>query len=178
MNKNSFVPKENCILSNQSETELDDIDWKLIQLLEQDARLTFRELGQQVNLSAPAVTKRIDRMTEAGIIRGYRAEIDLAKIGLPITAFSQISVARGKSREIANQLQSLPEVTDCYRIAGDYSYIVKFHVASMQHLESFIDRIGKLGHSTTSIVLSSTTATPIVGKRDLIFSSRNLKSRR
>jgi Lrp/AsnC family transcriptional regulator, leucine-responsive regulatory protein len=164
-------------MSNQIETELDDIDWKLMQLLEQDARLSFRELGTHVNLSAPAVTKRLDRMMESGIIRGYRVEIDLAKIGLPITAFTQISVARGKSREIASQLQALPEVTDCYRISGDYSYIVKLHVASISHLESFIDRIGKLGHSTTSIVLSSTTTMPIVGKRNLIFSNRTVRHR-
>ncbi|HEY9715077.1 MAG TPA: Lrp/AsnC family transcriptional regulator [Chroococcales cyanobacterium] len=144
-----------------NESLLDEIDWKLIELLEDDARLTYRELGNLVSLSGPAVAKRIERLTAQGVIRGYHADIDLSKVGLSLTAFSQISVARAKSGEVAKQLVAMPEVAECFRISGEYSYLLKIHVASVKELEAFIDRVGKIGHSLTTIVLSETRQGPV-----------------
>lgn len=143
--------------------DLDEIDWKLLELLEQDGRLTYKDLGNLVNLSGPAVAKRVDRLSATGIIRGYHADIDLTKLGLSLTAFSHLSVARAKSTEIAKQLGAMPEVTDCFRIAGEYSYIVRVHVASVKELEAFVDRVAKFGHSSTTIVLSETHKGAISG---------------
>lgn len=139
-----------------NEHPLDAIGWQCLSALQQNARLSFRELGRLVGLSAPAATERIHRMQEAGIIEGYRAEINLAKIGLPITAFVRISVSSEKSGYIATQLQSIPEVLECYRVAGVDSYIMKVCTPSIADLEDLIDQLGQYGHSTTSIVLSTT----------------------
>src|SRR6267143_3746505 len=71
---------------------LDDVGWKILQQLQQDARLSFAELGRRVGLSTPAVLERVRRMEDSGIILGYHAELDAAKVGMPITAFIRISV--------------------------------------------------------------------------------------
>lgn len=71
---------------------LDDVGWKILDELQQNARVSFAELGRRVRLSTPAVLERVRRMEETGIILGYHAQLDGAKVGLPITAFIRISV--------------------------------------------------------------------------------------
>ncbi len=140
----------------QNENLLDDIGWQILRALQKNARLTFRDLGRQIGLSAPAVTERVRRMEDAGIIRGYRLEVDFAKIGLPVTAFIRISVPKDKREYIEEQMQKIPEVLECYRVAGVDSFIMKVSAPSIVHLEKLIDRLGRYGPSTTSIVLSTT----------------------
>jgi Lrp/AsnC family leucine-responsive transcriptional regulator len=142
-------------MTTSAEIPLDDIDWQLIRLLQEDARLSMRELSKRVNLSAPAVAERVHKLTDAGVICGYHAEIDRAKIGLSLTAFTQLSVPRANSNDVAIKLESFPEILECHRVSGEFSFILKVSVASVAQLESFIDRIAKLGNSTTSIVLST-----------------------
>jgi Lrp/AsnC family leucine-responsive transcriptional regulator len=140
----------------QSESLLDDTGWQILQMLQEDARLSFRDLGRRVGLSAPAVTERVRRMEEAGIIRGYHAEVDLAKIGMPLLAFTRMSVPREQGGFIVEQLREIPEILECYRVAGIDSFIMKVGFSSMAHLEELIDRLRQYGQSTTSIVLSTT----------------------
>ena len=139
----------------QGDYLLDDVGWKLLQALQENARLSFRELGQRIGLSAPAVIERVRRMENAGIIVGYRAEIDLTKVGLPITAFIRMSTPRERSGHVGIQLQAIPEILECHRVAGEDSFLMKVGVASMNHLEKLIDHLAQHGQSTTSIVLSS-----------------------
>lgn len=134
---------------------LDPISWKLLKELQENARMSFRELGLRVGLSAPAVIERVRRMEDAGIVRGYRAEIDLEKVGRPIMAFIRISTPREKSGLVSKQLQDIPEILECHRVAGDDSFLMKVGVASMEHLERLIDQLARYGRSTTSIVLST-----------------------
>src|SRR5690348_8816665 len=93
---------------------LDDIGWKLLQALQENARISFRELGQQIGLSAPAVIERIRKMEDEGILLGYYAGIDLTKIGLPITAFIRLSTPRERSGHVGIQLQGMPEILECH----------------------------------------------------------------
>ena len=139
----------------QNEHLLDDTGWKLLQALQENARLSFRELGQRVGLSAPAVIERIRKMEDTGILVGYRAEIDRTKVGLPITAFIRLSTPRERSRHVGIQLQSMPEVLECHRMVGKDSFLLKVGVASLDHLERLIDELSQYGQSTTSIVMSS-----------------------
>ncbi|HZU00912.1 MAG TPA: Lrp/AsnC family transcriptional regulator [Ktedonobacteraceae bacterium] len=140
----------------QFDNLLDDTGWQILHLLQKNARLSFRDLGKQVGLSAPAAAERVRRMEEAGIIRGYRAEVDLEKVGLPLLAFIRISVPKANSNYIAEQLQEIPEILECYRVLGNDSFLMKISVPSMEHLEMVIDRLRQYGQSTTSIVLSTT----------------------
>jgi Lrp/AsnC family leucine-responsive transcriptional regulator len=151
----------------QDDYLLDEVDWKLLQALQENARLSFRELGQRIGLSAPAVIERVRKMENAGIIVGYHTEIDLAKVGLPITAFIRMSTPRERSVYVGTQLQAIPEILECHRVAGKDSFLIKVGVSSMNHLERLIDHLAQYGQSTTSIVLSSSvTRRTIEAERD------------
>lgn len=142
---------------------LDETGWHLLQELQQNARLSYSELGQRVGLSSPAVTERVRRMEDAGIITGYRAEVDTAKIGLPVTAIIRMGALAGEScTRLTTFAGNIPEVLECYRVTGGDSLIMKVIVSSIDHLEAVIDRLSAYGHLTTSIVLSTPVKRRIV----------------
>ena len=137
------------------EKMLDATGWLLLQELQQNARLSFSELGQRVGLSAPAVADRIRRMEEAGIITGYRAEVNMSKLGLPVKAIIRLSSVAGQSCNlVALRVSEIPEVLECYRVTGSDSVIIKVVATSVAHLERIIDQLSLYGLPTTSIVLS------------------------
>lgn len=138
-----------------NEKLLDEIGWRILQELQVNARLSFAELGRRVGLSLPAVTERVRRLEDAGIITGYHAEVSLDQIGQPITAFIRMSINSDVSAKLIKLIQELPEVRECHRGTGGDSFILKVSVASVGHLESLIDRLVPFGTTTTSIVLSS-----------------------
>lgn len=133
---------------------LDETGWRILHELQQNARLSFSELGQRVGLSSPAVTERVRRMEDTGIITGYRAEINTAKVGFPITAIIRVS-APGDCKQFNAAVSAFPDVLECYRVAGEDSAILKVIATSMEHLEEIIDRLSSHGSPTTSIVLST-----------------------
>jgi Lrp/AsnC family leucine-responsive transcriptional regulator len=137
-----------------SEKLLDEIGWKIVRELQANARLSFAELGRRVGLSIPAVTERVHRMEDAGIITGYHAEVDLEKIGRPITAFIRMSIT-GDAPRLTARLKEMPEIIECHRGTGGDSFILKASLASVHHLEKLIDGLLPFGMTTTSIVLSS-----------------------
>jgi len=141
-------------MSLEIERLLDDTSWALLQSLQEDARLSYSELGRRVGLSAPAVVDRIRRMEELGIITGYRVELDLSKLGYSIIAFMRIESFPGEFARLSDRLQSMPEVLECHRVTGSDDYIAKVAVASVAHLESLIDQFTN-SQLTTLIVLSS-----------------------
>jgi Lrp/AsnC family leucine-responsive transcriptional regulator len=149
---------------------LDETGWRLLEELQQNARLSYSELGQRVNLSAPAVADRIHRMEEAGIITGYRVEVNLSRIGLPVSAIIRVGSMPGQScQQTLTRVRDIPEVIECYRVTGSDSVIARVVAASTEHLERIIDQINFYGPSTTSLVLSNSTSrrviTPLLHKR-------------
>src|SRR5437660_11764571 len=133
---------------------LDDTGWRLLLALQQNARLSYSELGQRVGLSSPAVAERIHRMEDAGIISGYHAEVNRAKIGFPITAIIRMSTLAGeRCTRFAGFVQNMPEVLECYRVTGSDSLIIKVMASSIEHLETLIDSLSSHGQLTTSMVL-------------------------
>lgn len=117
--------------------------------------MSFTELARRVGLSTPATTERVRHLEAAGLIRGYRAEIDLARAGLPILAFIRMSVVGDVLVRLTAVVQELPEVLECHRGTGADSFIMKVAVSSVEHLERLIDRLTPFGTTSTSIVLSS-----------------------
>src|SRR4051812_14480847 len=103
----------------------DDIDRKLLKELQQDARMSFAELGRRVGLTTPAVIERVRKLEDAGIITGYRAEVDTARIGLPITAFIRMSITGVDYSHIIEVAQESKEVLECHRGTGGDSFIMK-----------------------------------------------------
>lgn len=138
-----------------SEKLLDATGWKLLAELQADARLSLAELGRRVGLTPPGVADRLRRLEEAGIITGYRVEIDAAKLGLPLTAFVRFTSTQQDYAAVDAVISSLPEVLECHRVTGTDCYIMKVVVSSVGHLESLINRLTPYGSLISSIVLSS-----------------------
>lgn len=145
-------------MASGSEKILDEIGWKILRELQENARISFAELGRRVSLSIPAVTERVRRMEDEGIISGYHAEVDAEKIGLPISAFIRMNIVGDMTPRLTAFLKELPEISECHRGTGGDSFIMKVNVASVHHLERLIDRLLPFGTTTTSIVLSSPVA--------------------
>jgi Lrp/AsnC family leucine-responsive transcriptional regulator len=101
------------------------------------------------------VTERVQRLERAGVIAGYRVEIDPAALGLPVTAFARIRPAPGQLPRIAKLAASLPQVTECYRMTGEDCFLVKLHAATVGALEAVLDKFLVHGNTTTSIVVST-----------------------
>ena len=134
---------------------VDDVGWMLLNELQADARLSFRELGRRVGLSAPAVAERVKRMETAGIIKGYHVHIDLGAIGLPITAMVRATPHAGKKDALEEAATSLPEVRECLRVTGSEHVWMKISAASLGHLDDALHHIWDVAETTTNVVLST-----------------------
>ncbi|MBA3785770.1 MAG: Lrp/AsnC family transcriptional regulator [Acidobacteria bacterium] len=134
---------------------IDGIDRKILRELQENARISYAELGRRIGLTTPAVIERIRKLEDAKIITGYRAEIDTAKVGLPITAFIRMSISGVDYSRIINVAEKSKEVLECHRGTGGDSFIMKVAVADVEHLQNLIDKLTPYGITTTAIVLSS-----------------------
>ena len=136
-------------------TLLDDLNRRLLAELHQDPRLSMSALARRVGMSAPAVTERVQRLERAGIITGYRLEVDPAALGLPVTAFARVRPAAGQLTKIADLARSMPQVTECHRITGEDCFLIKLHGATVADLETVLDRFLVYGQTVTSIVVTT-----------------------
>jgi Lrp/AsnC family leucine-responsive transcriptional regulator len=134
---------------------LDDVGWNILDELQQNARVSFAELGRRVGLSTPAVLERVHKMEECGIILGYHAKLDGAKAGMPITAFIRLSVLGDLLQRVIAIAEKLDEVLECHRVTGTDSFVIKVGVSSVDHLQELFDKFSPYVATTTSIILSS-----------------------
>jgi Lrp/AsnC family leucine-responsive transcriptional regulator len=140
---------------NQAVPLLDEVNRQLLRALQADPRVTMTALARQVGMSAPAVTERVQRLEDAGIIAGYRLDVSPAALGLPVTAFARIRPTGGQLGKIADLAASLPEVSECHRITGEDCFLVKLHAPAIEDLERVLDQFLVFGQTVTSIVVSS-----------------------
>ena len=140
---------------------LDAVDHKIISELSTDGRVSFAELGRRTNLSSPAVTERVKRLEQAGVITGYRAEVDPRALGYQLTAIVRVKPAVRQLTKIAELAAEIPEVEECLRITGEDCFYIKLHLGSIEELPRVLDQFLLYGETTTSIV----NATP-VARRD------------
>ena len=136
-------------------TLLDDVNRRVLFELQANPRVTLSALARQVGMSAPAVTERVQRLEQAGVITGYRVEIDPAALGLPVAAFARIRPTPGQLPKIAALAKRCPEVSECHRITGEDCFLVKLHAPTIEALEEILDRFLVHGNTVTSIVVSS-----------------------
>ncbi|HEX8638734.1 MAG TPA: Lrp/AsnC family transcriptional regulator, partial [Pyrinomonadaceae bacterium] len=116
--------------------------------------------------TTPAAIERVKKLEDARIITGYRAEIDTAKVGLPITAFIRMSISGVDYSRIIEVAEKAKEVLECHRGTGGDSFILKVAVADVEHLQNLIDRLTPYGITTTAIVLSSPVKSRVIEKKD------------
>jgi Lrp/AsnC family transcriptional regulator, leucine-responsive regulatory protein len=133
----------------------DATDIALLRELQEDARLSLAELGRRVGLSSPAVADRLERLEQAGVILGYRAEVDPRALGYELAMVLRIRPAPRELKKVAELARRTPEIVECHRITGDDCYLMKAHVRDVEHMEEVIDRFAIYGQTTTSIVQSS-----------------------
>jgi Lrp/AsnC family transcriptional regulator, leucine-responsive regulatory protein len=138
---------------------LDSTDWKILELLQTNARMTYSEIASQVHLTAPAVLKRVQRLEENGIIRAYHAEVDVASLlDLPISVFIQMTCSRGNEKKFEVDIQLFPEITECHLMTSTISYVIRAHVSSVKHLHELLERLGRYGETDSAIVLETVRA--------------------
>jgi Lrp/AsnC family transcriptional regulator, leucine-responsive regulatory protein len=140
---------------NAVDLVIDGPNRRLLTELQADARLSNAELGRRVGLSAPAVAERVRRLEQAGVITGYRAEVDPAAIGYPLSAIVRIRPAAQQLRKVAELAERTPEVVECHRITGEDCFLMRMHLRDVEHLEEVIDQFILFGQTTTSIMQSS-----------------------
>jgi Lrp/AsnC family leucine-responsive transcriptional regulator len=139
----------------RTESRLDEIDWRIIDELQRDGRVSLNELGRRVSLSPPAVAERVRRLESQGVITGYHATIDPAQAGQPVAAFIQMRCDRDRCLLKTTKASDYPEIVEIHKLSGDYCSMLKVRASSMQHLERFIERIGRHGEMRSSVVLST-----------------------
>ena len=132
--------------------ELDAHDTRILAELQADARLTMAELGRRVHLSQPAVTERVRKLESAGVITGYRATVDLAKLGYGIRAW--IRVGRAEYARVVKLVQQTPECINAYNVTGEDSWVLEIAVIDVAHLDAVVTKFCILTETATSIILN------------------------
>src|SRR6516162_320173 len=137
---------------------LDDLGRKLLSILQQDARISYAELGRRIGLSPAAAAERLRRLEEAGVIKGYRVDIDREALGLPILAIIRLSCDGAMYRPFLKAVPSLESVIECHHVAGGDAFILKAVAPGVEQLERLVEKLLNYGVPTTSIVFSSPVA--------------------
>jgi Lrp/AsnC family leucine-responsive transcriptional regulator len=133
----------------------DSTDWRILEELQRDGRASYAELARAVSMSPSAVTERVRRLEQAGIIRGYTAVVDAEQLGFTIMALVRLRYPTGNYKPFHELLASTPQIIEAHHVTGEDCFVLKVLARSMRHLEETTGRISSLGPVTTSVVYSS-----------------------
>lgn len=134
--------------------KIDELNKKILKCLQKNARLSNAEIGRQVGISSPAVSERIKKMEDLGIIEDYKALVSPFEIGYQFKAIITLRAFMGKLKPFLEKVKTFDEVVNCYRITGDENIVMEVVLKNQKHLETFIDQLIVYGESKTQIVLS------------------------
>lgn len=134
---------------------MDKIDFKLIKLLQKNARYPLKHLAEEVFLSTPAVSARIEKLEEAGVITGYTAQVNPLKLGYNIKAFINLEMTPKQKPEFYPFIAACPNVVECNCVTGKYSMLIKVAYHTTIELDTFIGELQKFGNTETQIVFST-----------------------
>lgn len=137
------------------QTILDDTDWGLLMALQQDARLSFAELGRRVGLSPPAVTERLRRMEDTGVLVGYRAMVAPKAIGLDLHVLIDLTTTPQQYPAVITFMDDCTAIQSAHHVTGGASFRIEAFVKSIMALEELVEQLSVYGPTQTSIVLSS-----------------------
>ena len=135
--------------------ELDNIDKKIISMLQENARVSLKEIAEQVYLSSPAVSVRIDNLVESGYIQGFHAVINPIKLVYHIKAFINLEVSPVDKNDFYPYIKKCKNVVECNCVTGDYSMLLEVLFPSTDELDQFIGELQKYGRTKTLIVFST-----------------------
>jgi Lrp/AsnC family leucine-responsive transcriptional regulator len=133
----------------------DSTDWRILEALQQNGRASYTELAKAVAMSPSAVTERVRRLEEAGIIAGYSAVVDPERLGMPVLAFIRLRYPTNNYKPFHDLVEVTSEIIEAHHVTGDDCFVLKVVARSMRHLESVAGRVAGLGSITTTIAYSS-----------------------
>jgi Lrp/AsnC family leucine-responsive transcriptional regulator len=137
---------------------IDVLNWKILKCLQQNARISNSEIGRQVGISSPAVSERIKKMEDAGLIHNYKTVVSPFEAGYQLKAIITLRAFMGKLKPFLEKVKTYDEVLNCYRITGNENIVMEVVLKNQKHLESFIDQLIIYGETKTQIVLSHVVA--------------------
>ena len=134
---------------------IDNINRRILKALQNNARISYAELGKQVHLSAPAIAERIRKLEQEGVIRGYSVSVDMDKLGLPVVAIVQCKVFRAMERQFKELLLTIPDIIECYNTTGEQAFVIKMATGSMARLDEILELFGDMSDTNTMMILST-----------------------
>ena len=134
---------------------MDELDNKIIRLLMRNARMPVKEIAQQVNLTSPAVSSRIHRLEQEGVIGGSTVLLHQPGEAARVQALISIQTTGAAREDFLRMIPGEPQILQCYRVTGSYNFIVKVSCASIDELEHLLTRMQKLGNTNTQIILAT-----------------------
>ena len=144
-----------------SEIVLDNVDLQILRALQENARLTTKELAAKVNLSTTPVFERLKRLEKSGFICKYVAVLDAEKLGRGFTVFCSVKLKqmnRGVARDFISVIKDIPQVGECYNVSGEYDYLLKIQAPDMKYYNEFIinvlGTIDSIGSILSSFVMA------------------------
>ncbi|QQR35803.1 Lrp/AsnC family transcriptional regulator [Devosia oryziradicis] len=131
---------------------IDEIDQKIIEALADNARLSIKELAQQVGLSSPSASERLRRLEERGVVARFTVDLDLRAIGYPLQAIVRIRPLPGKLHIVQRLIEDIPQITECDKVTGDDCFVARLHMRSIEQLDEILDRIADKAETSTAII--------------------------
>jgi Lrp/AsnC family transcriptional regulator, leucine-responsive regulatory protein len=135
--------------------ELDTVDRRMLEALARDARISLKELAQDVGLSSPSAAERLRRLQERGVIEGFTVDVDPAAIGYPLQAIVRIRPLPGLLHVVQQLIQETPAFVECDKVTGDDCFIGRLVVRSMAELDAVLDKIAERAETSTSMIKST-----------------------
>ena len=152
-----------------NQLKLDAMDFRILDILQHEGRISNAELARRIDLSQPATHARLKRLEQSGIIRAYMALLDREMLGFEILCFVHVTLEKHQSEAVANfhaRVTAMPEVIECYHVTGDYDYLLKVVMRHRRDLEGFLvdklSRISGVGRVHTSVVLREVKETNVL----------------
>lgn len=134
---------------------MDDIDRRILKLLQENARMSLKAIAEKTFLSSPAVSARIEKLENEGVLSGYHAAVDPIKLGYHIIAYINLNVVADDKENFYSYAGSVPNVLECSSVTGEYSMLLKVAFCSTAELDDFIGQLQKYGKTSTQIVFST-----------------------
>ena len=138
---------------------MDPIDLQLVAALRQDARASWAELGRLVGMSGPSVQERVRRLEDRGVITGYHAQVSASAVGYGVSALVDLYQRdESSAQDVADQLEAIEEVEDCWYVAGDEEFVVKVRAIDVAGLEAVVAKLRAVRgvvRTRTTVILST-----------------------
>ena len=144
--------------------QLDEMNWAILAELQKDGRMPVKEIAQNIGLSSPAVSERIQKLEDWGIIKGYTAKINIEALGYPLAVNISIKLRYGQTQNFIEFVKTVPEIFECHQLTGHDCMQMKGYVKNPNHLQNLNSRLAAYGEMTTSLVLSSVITDKVLEK--------------